>query len=120
MPGCWPGATDGAAGAWIGGVNRLPPVGLMLFSVGDGGGVLDGAVVVVVVVVVVDGAWLPLVPHAAVVAPSVMSAAPPATTSMRRPIRFELIVNLCRTGGSLVLAVGPRRFGRGRRCDHLG
>jgi hypothetical protein len=55
-----------------------------------------------------------------VVAPSVMSAAPPATTSMRRPIRFELIVNLCRTGGSLVLAVGPRRFGRGRRCDHLG
>ena len=56
MPGCWPGGTDGAAGAWTGGVNRLPPVGLMLFSVGDGGGVLDGVVVVVVVVVVVDGA----------------------------------------------------------------
>jgi hypothetical protein len=37
-------------------VNKLPPVGLMLFSVGDGdgGGVLDG--VVVVVVVVVEGA----------------------------------------------------------------
>src|SRR6201991_308622 len=92
MPGCWPGATVGAAGAWIGGVNRLPPVGLMLFSVGDGGGVLDG--VVVVVVVVVDGAWLPLVPQAAVVPPSAIRAAPPATASMRRPIRFELIVNL--------------------------
>jgi hypothetical protein len=57
MPGCWPGGTDGAAGAWIGGVNRLPPVGLMFFSVGDGGGVLGGGVVdVVVVVVVVEGA----------------------------------------------------------------
>lgn len=36
------------------GVNRLPPVGLTLFSVGEGGAVLDGDVVVVVVVV--DGA----------------------------------------------------------------
>jgi hypothetical protein len=35
-------------------VNRLPPVGLMLFSVEGGGGVEDG--VVVVVVVDVDGA----------------------------------------------------------------
>jgi hypothetical protein len=57
MPGCWPGGTDGAAGAWIGGENKLPPVGLMFFSVGDGGGVLGGGVVdVVVVVVVVEGA----------------------------------------------------------------
>jgi hypothetical protein len=120
MPGCWPGGTDGAADAWTGGVNRFPPVGLMLFSVGDGGGVLDG-VVVVVVVVVVDGAWLPLVPHAAVVAPRAMRAVPPATASMRRPIRFELIVNLLSYRRvSLVLAVDPGRFGRGRRCDHLG
>jgi len=97
MPGCWPGGTDGAAGAWIGGVNRLPPVGLMLFSVGDAGGVFDG-VVVVVVVVVVDGAWLPLVPHAAAIAPRVMRAVPPAATSMRRPIGFEVIVNLVSYG----------------------
>jgi hypothetical protein len=68
----------------------LPPVGLMLFSVGPVGGALDG-VVVVVVVVVVEGAWLPPLPQAAVVA---IRAAPPAHASMRRPIRFELIVSL--------------------------
>jgi hypothetical protein len=42
----------GAGGAFTGGVKRLPPVGLMLFSVGET--VADGAVVVVVVVVL-DG-----------------------------------------------------------------
>jgi hypothetical protein len=36
-------------------VNRLPPVGLRLFSVGEGGGLPDG-VVAVVGVVVDDGA----------------------------------------------------------------
>jgi len=43
----------------IAGVNRLPPVGSTLFSVGGGGvaGFDDG--VVVVVVVEDDGAWLP-------------------------------------------------------------
>ena len=39
----------GAGVAVTGGVNRLPPVGLMLFSVGDG---VAGASEVVVVVVV--------------------------------------------------------------------
>ena len=55
MPGCWPGGTVWAGGALTPGVNRLPPVGLMLFSVGAGAGaaVLDGDDVVVVVVVVV-------------------------------------------------------------------
>jgi hypothetical protein len=38
----------------IAGVNALAPVGLMLFSVGDGAAVLDSGDVVVVVV---DGAW---------------------------------------------------------------
>ena len=42
-----------------GGVKRLPPVGLMLFSpgAGDAGGAGEGVVVVVVVVVVVSGAF---------------------------------------------------------------
>lgn len=56
MPGCWPGETVWTGGALSPGVNRFPPVGLTLFSVGAGAGgaVLDGDVVVVVVVV--DGA----------------------------------------------------------------
>jgi hypothetical protein len=105
-------------------VNRLPPVGLMLFSVGEGGGVLDGVVVMLVegVVVVDGGAWLPPLPHAAVIAPKAMRAAPPATASMRRPIRVELIVKSpVRVGGlTLLIAVDPRRFSWGGRCDHLG
>jgi hypothetical protein len=57
----------------------------MLFSVGAGAALLGGAVVVVVVVVgVVDGAWLPLVPQAAVNAPTAINTAPPATVIRRR------------------------------------
>ena len=95
IPGCWPGGTVCAGGANTGGVNRLPPVGLMLFSVGDIGallgGAMDGVVVVVVVVVVVldgalvlDGAGLPLLPHAAVNAPSPMSTTPPTRAIQSR------------------------------------
>jgi hypothetical protein len=114
------------------GVNRLPSVGLRLFSVGaagaalDGGAVLDGVVVVVEGVVVVDGAWLPPLPHPAVSAPIAMRAAPPAIANMRRPIRFELIVNLLSVLARLVaslspmISVNPRRFGRGWRRYHLG
>jgi hypothetical protein len=50
----------GAGGALTEGVNRLPPVGLIDFSVGATGGadvVVD--VVVVVVVVLVSGAFSP-------------------------------------------------------------
>jgi len=55
----------------------------MLFSVGAAGA-LDGVVVVVVVVVVVDdGAWLPLVPQAAVNATNI---ATPASVIRRRSI----------------------------------
>ena len=50
LPGRLPGAGVGGPGAMTGGVNRLPPVGLIDFSVGAGGG--GGAVVVLVVVVV--------------------------------------------------------------------
>lgn len=55
-----------------GGVNRLPPVGLIDFSVDDTGGG-----VVVVVVVDVSGAF-ELPPHAAVRPTIATMAAPPA------------------------------------------
>ena len=82
----------GAGGALMSGVNRLPPVGLMPFSVGDGGAVLDdgGVVVVVVVVVVVEGACSPLLPHPARSAPNVIRAPPPATAT-RTVNDFELM-----------------------------
>ncbi|MCV7389172.1 hypothetical protein [Mycolicibacterium porcinum] len=72
-------------------MNRLPPVGLIDFSVGstDGGGAgVAGAVVVVVVVVVVGGVvsgpFFSSVPHAAVNEIIPMTAAPPAMTVSRR------------------------------------
>ena len=84
-----PGMAVGAAGAFTPGVNRLPPVGLIDFSVGstEGGGVeVAGAVVVVVVVVgvVVSGPFCSSVPHAAVKEIIPMTAAPPAMTVNRR------------------------------------
>ncbi len=80
----------GAGGALISGVNRLPPVGLMPFSVGDGGAALGG-VVVVVVVVGVDGACSPPRPHAAVKAPIVSSAAAPTAAISRRDERSDFM-----------------------------
>src|SRR5215212_6175278 len=73
------------------GVNRLPPVGLMPFSVGDGGTAVDGGVVVVVVVVVVAGACSPLLPQPASSAPIAISAPPPITATRRRANGFGLI-----------------------------
>jgi hypothetical protein len=51
----------GGPGAITDGLNRFPPVGLMLFSVGAGAGACELVVgdVVVVVVVDVDGALFP-------------------------------------------------------------
>jgi hypothetical protein len=66
----------GAGGALTGGVNRLPPVGLIDFSVGVTEGADDGAVVVVVVDV--SGAFSELPPHAAVKPTIATMAAPPA------------------------------------------
>ena len=85
-----PGMAVGAAGAFTPGVNRLPPVGLIDFSVGSpvgGGAGVAGAVVVVVVVVVgvvVSGPFCSSVPHAAVNEIIPMTAAPPAMTVSRR------------------------------------
>lgn len=76
-----PGGSVGAGGAFTGGVNKLPPVGLMLFSVGEGGGAVV-VELVVVVVVVCSGAFCSLA-HAAIV-PIAMTAAIPATAESRR------------------------------------
>jgi hypothetical protein len=81
----------GAGGAFTGGVNRLPPVGLIDFSVGAGGGgagvAADVVVVVVVVVVDVCGAFCSSLAHEAVKPTIVTTAAPPITAATRRAIR---------------------------------
>jgi hypothetical protein len=96
-------------------VNRLPPVGLTPFSVGDGGAALDGDVVVVVVVV--DGACPPF-PHALAKAPIVISAEPAATTIRRRLVRPMNTIHILLVS---VVAVHAGGFGgRRRRFDAGG
>jgi hypothetical protein len=86
----------GAGGAFTGGVNRLPPVGLIDFSVGATGGA-DGAeivvlvVVVVVVGVVVSGAFSPW--PQAVSAPIVMIAPMLAVAASRRAFRLDIMMS---------------------------
>jgi hypothetical protein len=84
----FPGMAVGAIGARTVGVNLFPPVGLMLFSVGAGGGAPGvGDCVVVVVVVgdwVLDGAFEPLPLQLAIDATNPASTAIPATTRARR------------------------------------
>jgi hypothetical protein len=86
----FPGMAVGAIGARTVGVNLFPPVGLMLFSVGAGGGAPGvGDCVVVVVVVgdwVVDGAFEPLPLQLAIEATIPASTATPATTRARRAV----------------------------------
>jgi hypothetical protein len=79
----------GAGGAFTGGVNRLPPVGVIDFSVGATGGGADVVADVVVVVVVVDvsGAFCSSLPHEAVKPTIVTTAAPPTSAATRRAIR---------------------------------
>jgi hypothetical protein len=80
----------GAAGAFTGGVNRFPPVGLIDFSVGatgGGGAGVAGDVVVVVVVVDVSGAFSSSLAHEAVKPTIVTTAAPPTSAATRRAIR---------------------------------
>ena len=121
MPGCWPGVTSGAEGALTPGVNKLPPVGLMLFSVGGAGAVLDaGDVVVVVVVEIVDGAWLPLLPHPARSAPIATRTVAPARAVRRGLMRFVLITNLLSVSLSVAMTVHPRWLSRCRWRYHLG
>jgi hypothetical protein len=78
------------------GVNWLPPVGLMFFSVGEAGGgrqqISDVVGVVVVVVVVLEGALVPPPPQAAVNPPIAMIAAAPAIAGRRRANRPDLMM----------------------------
>jgi hypothetical protein len=87
------------------GVNRLPPVGLMVCSVGAGvsdgvgaGGaadvVVEVVVVVVVVVVVLGGAFLPPPPQPAVSTPNETIATAPTTAAHRRAEGRELMADL--------------------------
>jgi len=92
----FPGMAVGAGGAWTFGVNRFPPVGLMLFSVGAGGGAPGvGDCVVVVVVVggcVVDGAFEPFPLQLATDTANPAITAAPATTRARRTgSRFSIM-----------------------------
>jgi hypothetical protein len=84
----FPGMAVGAAGAWTGGVNRFPPVGLMLFSVGAGGGVPGVGDRVVEGVVagnwLVDGALEPLPLQLAIDATTPTRTAAPASARARR------------------------------------
>ena len=72
----------------------MPPVGLMLFSVGDGGAVLGVVAVVVVVVVVVDGDGFWLVAHPAATEPIATRAAKAARAILKRLTRFEFIIHV--------------------------
>jgi hypothetical protein len=76
----------GAGGAFTGGVNRLPPVGLMLFSVGE----TDGAVVDELGVVLEGPPDSP--PPQAVNAPARMAAEMPTVAATRRVSRRFFII----------------------------
>jgi hypothetical protein len=84
----------GAGGALTGGVKRLPPVGLIDFSVGATGGD-DGAEVVALVVVVegvvVTGAFSPC--PQAVSPPIAMIAPMPAVAARRRASRPDFMLS---------------------------
>jgi hypothetical protein len=87
-----PGTPVGAGGAFTPGLNELPPVGLMFFSVGEtlGAGAEVVVVVVVVVVSVLEGPLDPLPPQA-VSAPIEMTAATPSPAATRRVNRLCIV-----------------------------
>jgi hypothetical protein len=94
----FPGMAVGAGVAWAVGVNRFPPVGLMLFSVGAGGGAPEaGGCVVMVVVVgdwVVDGAFEPLPLQLVISASSpARTATPPTTRARRTAFEFSIMTS---------------------------
>jgi hypothetical protein len=102
LPGSLPGAGVGGPGALTGGENRLPPVGLIDFSVGAGGGGAgvagggggeaagDVAVGVGVLGVVGSGAFCSLAQAEST--PMAMIAPMPAVATRRRAIRPDLMM----------------------------
>jgi hypothetical protein len=108
----------GACGAFTVGVNRLPPVGFIDFSVGATEGGADGVagdvvvvvagevVVVVVVVVDVSGAFCSCLAHEAVKPTIVTIAAPPTSAAARRAIR-PMISSSLRRPVPAVLKIHP-------------
>jgi hypothetical protein len=90
--------------AFTGGVKLLPPVGLILFSVGDGA--TDDEEVVGVVL---EGVGVSVLPHA-VRPPSAMIALPPATSASLR----------VKPAGFIVLVLSNPRCGPVRVCGPPG
>ena len=93
----FPGMAVGAGVAATVGVNKFPPVGLMLFSVGAGGDAPEAGDCVVVDVVgdcVVDGAFdaLPLQPAIDATNPA-RTATPPTTPTRRTTSESSVITS---------------------------
>src|SRR6476661_2532559 len=89
-----------------GGVNRLPPFGLIAFSVGTaagGAGMAGGAAVTVTVFVTVSGAGASL-PAQAMIAPM------PAVATRRRAIRPDLMMRpICIVNLNYIVQEIPRQ-----------
>jgi hypothetical protein len=117
LPGRLPGAGVGGPGAWTGGVNRLPPVGLIDFSTGDGGGgagvaggggVSAAGDVVAVVGVVGSGAFSSFAQAEST--PMAMIAPMPAVATRRRAIRPDLMIRpICIVNLNYIVQKIPRQ-----------
>lgn len=109
-PGCCPPGTFGAGCALIGGVNKFPPLGSMLFSVGAVDGLVGGAVVVVDVDVDVDGAGLEVLSHPAINALIAIrpTQAPHATGRLATNVLFTLY-GLSSCGSGVQPSLGGER-----------
>src|SRR6476661_2614124 len=107
-----------------GGVNRLPPFGLIAFSVGTaagGAGMAGGAAVTVTVFVTVSGAGASL-PAQALSTPMARIAPMPAVATRRRDIRPDLMMRpICIVNLNYIVQEIPRQcVDRGTRYTLSG
>src|SRR5262245_16342996 len=116
LPGRLPGAGVGGPGALTGGENRLPPVGLIDFSTGEGGGgagVAGGGGVsaafdVVAVGVVGSGAFSSFAQAEST--PMARIAPMPAVATRRRAIRPDLMMGpICSVNLNYIVQKIPRQ-----------